>query len=308
MSFDLRWLRAFSAVARNGSFVAAGEVLHLSQPALSQQIRKLEQQVGLALFARHARGARMTAAGEVFLPHAEAILQRVTETEQIMWQLTQRRTRKLAVGATPAAARAFGPDIMAAWAGDLNVELAIRSLLTDQALRELGAGTLDVAVCYQPARGAARTLPLFREVFCLVGPVDCIPAELEEIQLADLGKYRLILNTNVRDSIEGVARASGVQLDIAAEVEAVAITPDLLQRTGCCSILSRGLFVEDIMAGRLRCCSITDTSLIRTVYFSARSDVSLADVDLLLKIMKSFVQEEIAWGNRGWFAPEAEQS
>ncbi|MFI5897873.1 LysR family transcriptional regulator [Actinoplanes sp. NPDC051513] len=74
MDLDLRLARYFAAVAQHGHFGRAAVALHITQPSLSRQIRALEQQVGARLFDRTPQGARLTAAGQVFLTHATALL------------------------------------------------------------------------------------------------------------------------------------------------------------------------------------------------------------------------------------------
>src|SRR5829696_5682612 len=69
---ELRRLEYFAAVARHGSFTRAAEELWLTQSALSQQIRRLEAELGVALLRRTPRGAELTPAGEALLPRAEA--------------------------------------------------------------------------------------------------------------------------------------------------------------------------------------------------------------------------------------------
>ncbi|MFK8844513.1 LysR substrate-binding domain-containing protein [Streptomyces sp. Ac-502] len=71
---DLRLVRYFTAVAEHQHFGRAAEALRITQPSLSRQIRRLEQQVGARLLVRTPRGSRLTAAGETFLPRAEALL------------------------------------------------------------------------------------------------------------------------------------------------------------------------------------------------------------------------------------------
>src|SRR3954453_11874867 len=71
---ELRQLEYFAAVARHRHFTRAAEALYITQPALSQQVRRLEAELGLALFRRTSKGVELTAAGEDLLAHAENVL------------------------------------------------------------------------------------------------------------------------------------------------------------------------------------------------------------------------------------------
>jgi DNA-binding transcriptional LysR family regulator len=78
---ELHQLRYFCAVARTGNFTRAAENQHIAQPSLSQQIHKLENELGARLFDRFPRSARLTESGKAFLPRAETILRRVDQAE-----------------------------------------------------------------------------------------------------------------------------------------------------------------------------------------------------------------------------------
>jgi DNA-binding transcriptional LysR family regulator len=77
---DLRLVRYFTVVASHRHFGRAAEALHITQPSLSRQIRRLEQQLGARLLDRTPRGTRLTEAGEVFLTHAKALLRSAAQT------------------------------------------------------------------------------------------------------------------------------------------------------------------------------------------------------------------------------------
>lgn len=74
MTFDLKQLNAFATIVSAGSLGRAAETLHVTQPALSRTVRRLEQQVGAPLFERHSKGMQLTAIGSALLPHATLLL------------------------------------------------------------------------------------------------------------------------------------------------------------------------------------------------------------------------------------------
>src|SRR5262249_49569157 len=78
---ELRHLRYFLAVAEEQHFTRAAEKLHITQPTLSHQIRELEGQLGLSLFARLARRVKPPAAGEMLLPHARRVIRALAEAQ-----------------------------------------------------------------------------------------------------------------------------------------------------------------------------------------------------------------------------------
>ena len=95
---ELHQLTAFLTVARTGNLTRAAESLHLSQSALSTQIRNLEEGLGVTLFDRQAKGMRPTRAGEALLPHAEAVLEKTEEFGRTARGLREEVAGKLNIG------------------------------------------------------------------------------------------------------------------------------------------------------------------------------------------------------------------
>ena len=98
---EVHQLRYFCAVARIGSFTRAAEEEGIAQPSLSQQILKLEAEMGAPLFERLGRSVRLTQCGELLLPQAQAILRQVTGARQSVQGLLGGVKGRLVVGSIP---------------------------------------------------------------------------------------------------------------------------------------------------------------------------------------------------------------
>lgn len=101
---EIHQLRYFCAIVSHGTFTRAAHAEHVSQPSLSQQILKLEDELGGKLFYRLPRTARLTALGEIFLPRALAVLQQIRESKaeaRSMLELQKSKSAETALSATP---------------------------------------------------------------------------------------------------------------------------------------------------------------------------------------------------------------
>jgi LysR family nitrogen assimilation transcriptional regulator len=169
---ELRELRNFTRVARAGSVSRAAAELRLAQPALSRQIKKLEQELGVALFTRHGRGVRLSAAGSLLLERAEAIAQLVRETgEEIKDDRSPTRGR-FTLGAPPAAGRLLIPPFAARFQKTWpQTTLHMREGVASSLLEWLIDKRIDVALIHNPPHLEALTIsPVLSERMLVVGP------------------------------------------------------------------------------------------------------------------------------------------
>src|SRR4051794_11025186 len=144
---DVRRLRVLREVAAHGSFSAAAEALSFTQPAVSRQIATLEAEAGAELVERGARGIRMTAAGELLVEHAEAILDRLAAAEHELEALAGLEGGRLRGGAFPSAKATLIP--LALTASDREspeVSLSLVEAVSPRCAALLCAGELDIAV------------------------------------------------------------------------------------------------------------------------------------------------------------------
>lgn len=164
MGVDITRLTVFREVATLGSFTAAAKALRYTQSAVSRQVAALEDDLGVALFDREARGVRPTEEGRTLLAHAEAVLDRLDVARREIAALRELDGGRLRVGAFPTAGAVLVPDAMVAFQKDFpNVEISFSDGLSVRLAGRLRAGELDVAVLGAPAEGATHLLddPLF---------------------------------------------------------------------------------------------------------------------------------------------------
>lgn len=151
---ELHQLRYFCAVAETGSFSRAAEQTHVSQPSLSQQIRKLEDELGARLFDRLGRSVRLTDLGKAFLPRALSVLR---ELEAAKGDVVERKDSvggSITVGVIPTVAPYFLPPCLTLFSKRFpQVRLTVVEEITPVLLERLRAGTIDVAVLALPVRG-----------------------------------------------------------------------------------------------------------------------------------------------------------
>ncbi|MFE7855838.1 LysR family transcriptional regulator [Streptomyces sp. NPDC057403] len=171
---SLRQMEYFLAVAEEASFTRAAEVLHVSQPALSHQIKALERSVGGALLERMPRGARLTPMGRAFLPHAEHAVRSAAQARRAARAAAGAEGGELHVAAVHSVAVGVLPDVFARWrAAHPRVLLHLHEYATTRALEEeVERGTADLAVGPAPSGWAGTVVPVGEEEAVLVVPFD----------------------------------------------------------------------------------------------------------------------------------------
>lgn len=187
----LRQLRYFDALARLGHFGRAADSCAISQPALSQQIKALEEELGADLFERDRRQLRLTSFGEEIATRAKEILRAMDEFDDYARSSRDGHISRLRIGVIPTIAPYLLPGLVA----DLTrlyegVDLHIRETQTPRLVQELNEGRLDLAVVALPVSEPSLTeSALFSESFVLVRPREDEgkpvpkPADLKEMRL-----------------------------------------------------------------------------------------------------------------------------
>jgi LysR family hydrogen peroxide-inducible transcriptional activator len=171
-NLTLRQLRYFEALAQHGHFGRAAVACSISQPALSMQIKELEETLGAELFERNARQVRLTSLGEAFALRVRDILNSVDDLENLARAAGNRLVGRLRIGVIPTIAPYLLPTII----GNLtrmnaDLDIHVRETLTQRLIEELTEGRLDAAIVALPVSEPSLTeVALFEESFVLVRP------------------------------------------------------------------------------------------------------------------------------------------
>ena len=169
-NLTLKQLRYFEALTRHGRFRLAADACAISQPALSMQIKELEEELGNNLFERSARDVKLTAFGETFAHRVRDILQAVDELGELARAARNPFLARLRIGIIPTVAPYLLPVII----NDLNrafdgIQIDVRETQTARLIQELTQGDLDIAIVALPVSEPSLTeMKLFDEDFVLV--------------------------------------------------------------------------------------------------------------------------------------------
>lgn len=224
--FELNQLRCFIAVADQLNFRRAAKLLNMTQPPLSRQIQLLEHEIGAKLLDRTSRSVRLTAAGTLFLPEAQHLLNRAEHAA-----LTARRAQRgqegaIQVGFIPASAFDFLPQVLAASTKRApGINLMLREMMTIDQVQALKSGQIELGLTRMPRDSQQLATALVsREPFILAVPKDHPLASKDELTLEDFNDERYIMYSPAEGRY-------GYEI-IAGLFSSTAITPDFIQYVG----------------------------------------------------------------------------
>ncbi|MBC3844274.1 LysR family transcriptional regulator [Streptacidiphilus sp. 4-A2] len=220
---ELRQLRYFVTVADTLHFGRAAELLHIVQPAVSQQIRRLERELGTELFDRSPRHVRLTGAGELFLPAARSVLAAEEHARSVIGELLHPRQRTLRLGTSSGLGDHLDRvlDQLARRAPEAVVELV--SAPVQERLRQVAEGRLDAALVRGRLEGeddrgpdGLRGIPVWRDPLVAALPARHPLAAGPEVDLAGLAGLRLALTPRrnhpaLVDLVVGACAAAGFE-------------------------------------------------------------------------------------------------
>jgi LysR family nitrogen assimilation transcriptional regulator len=280
---ELRQLRYFVAIVDHGSLSRAALVLHVAQPALTQQLRQLEEELGAQLLHRSAHGALSTDAGKVFYEHAQAILKQVADARSAVTQSTTRPSGSVTLGLPQSISGALAlPLLTAARASYPEITLQLTEEISGSLVEQLQSGRINLAVLFDDGQlGHFVGTPLVQEDLAFVCSTgSALAPSAATIAFADALASTLILPAQpqgVRPRIEQAARAAGLALTSVIEINSIAILKSALLADMGATLLPVAPLRAEIDGGQLTAYPLHSPGIARNVTLCASRNIPLTN-------------------------------
>lgn len=257
---ELAQLEAFQKVAVRGSFSAAAQELHLTQPSISARIQALERELNVILFERGGRGVRLTDAGRALLPYAESILSGAAECREVVSGIRTVTAGHLDL----ASAHNYSiPRIIGRFrAACPGVDLTVRTGSSRQVVEMVADDEAHCGLARSPiAHPQIWAAPLYEDEVVLVAPPQHPFAGRSAVSLNELGSAGLILytrDTGLRSLLDRRFAELRFQPRVIMELDSVETSKQLVLQGIGLSMLPRETVEGDIVAGRLAAVRVRD--------------------------------------------------
>ncbi len=314
---ELRQLRYFVAIVDHGSLSRAARVLHIAQPALTQQIRQLEEELEAQLLHRSAQGVIATDAGKTFYEHAQAILKQVTDAKSAVAQSNDKPSGTVALGIPQSVSGALAlPLLTAIRATYPEITLLLTEELTGNLIVQLKSGRINLAVLFDDGDGQLSpfaSTPMVEEEMMYITRADSQYGVKEgkgksrSVTLAKAIKAPLILpglQHGVRPRIENVVRAHGMSLENVIEINSVAILKSAILADIGATILPVAPLQSEIERGDMVAHPISGERMARTLALCASKNIPLTNAAAAVERLVLDVTDDLCRKGK-WLHAEA---
>ncbi|MCE7029235.1 LysR family transcriptional regulator [Jiella avicenniae] len=283
---ELRELKALICIAEVGSISAAARKLHMTQPALSAGLRRLEDELKVQLVKRHSRGAELTDEGRLVVERAYEITHKMAEIASVASDLAQSPVGKVRLGLPTTVAGGLVPDLLKRVRDRYpQVKLYVLEAMSGALAEHLHLGHLDLAILYdvEPMAGL-RSEAILREKLKFLAHPDHPLAGRTEVSLMDIANHPVVMpgdRHSIRQHVDAACLAEGLRLNVVADVDSLSGIVSLVSSGGA-TIMSTYRVAEQIADGSIVAIEITKPQMEWTAHLAARYDVNRPRASLVV--------------------------
>ena len=282
LHLTFRQLSVFESVARNSSFSRAAEEMHLPQPAVSMQIRQLEENVGLPLFEQMGKKIYLTEAGKELYHYSRVIAQQLSEAELVLEELKGLKRGKLNISVV-STANYFAPQLLAQFCSqhpEINVSLNVGN--RESVLKQLHDNEVDLAILGRPPEGIDVEAHIFMENRLVIIAAGGHPLAAERhIPASRFQNETFIMReqgSGTRLATEKFFSSHNVLVKAGMEMSTNEAVKQAVQAGMGLGILSMDTVLLEVETGRLKILDVEDFPIIRHWYIVHRQNKRLSGV------------------------------
>jgi len=301
MDFDQ--IETFLEVAKLSSFSRAAERRFRTQPAISSQIRSLEEEVGARLLDRSGGRVALTAAGKVFQKYAEDTIEQRRVMMVALAEMHRVPRGEIVVAANEGTCLHILPEVFAEFKRQYpNVAVSVKRLEHQKILESLIENSSDFGVVSMPIKDKRYTVvPIHRDELVVITPVNHPLAACPEVALADVAKYPLLLPKlgRTRDALEALFHEHRLKPIVSMELDSSELTKRFVAANVGIGFIPKSNVAEDVKAKVLAALKVAEVVLQRDLALVFRTDkalsrAALAFIDIAVKLKTETVPQVAA--------------
>lgn len=294
---DIKQIKYFLAVAESGGFSKAAQVIHVAQPALSAQVARLEEELGVVLFLRNAKGTELTHAGEILVDHANDILRRIKHAQDAVRHVADEVHGEVALGLPTTVAMVLTLPLLTQvrkqWP---HISLRLVEGHSGWLQEWLLAGRIDAAVLFgTAAHKGMKVQAILNEDLYLVSAPDCPDfSQTDVITMHEMSRCELIVPAKehgLRIAIDRAAMQVEVDLNVKVEIDSFTSMKKAVAQGLGHTILSWAAVAEELERGELVARRIIEPNVSRSVVYAFRDESLVNRAQLAIN---QLVKEQIS--------------
>lgn len=278
MDFDQ--LNSFLEVAKHSSFSKAAERCFRTQPAISSQIRALEEEVGAKLFDRSGAKVTLTVAGKAFQAYAEEALRSLKSVKTTIAEMERTPRGEIVVGANEATCLYILPEVFADFKRQYpKVSVSIQRAETAKTLESVIDQTVDFGVVSMPVKDSRlAAIPIHHDELVLITSPGHPLARLSQARLEEVAKYPLLLPKlgRTRDAIDEVFQDAELKPHVSMELDSSELLKRFVAADVGIGFVARSNISDELRAGTLAVLSFVDPPISRDLALVYRKDKTLS--------------------------------
>ena len=258
---ELNQLRGFYEIAREGSFTRAADKLYLTQPAISLQVKALEEELDVALFERNRRQIRLTPAGEVLVQHARGIFEQLAAAQSEIAALQDVLRGQLVIGTSDTNCTYVLPELLRTFAEEhLHVEVDVRNKMSSEVVRLVLDDAVDFGLATLPVRRRDLvTAECFRRREAFICPPDHPLGGRKIVRLEEIAQYPVLAlerGSTSRHLLDESCRRAELVLPVSMNLGSIEVIKRFVESGLGVAVVPQVAVAGEVADGRLAAASI----------------------------------------------------